>query len=387
MADPSLPAVLGGPPVRPEGPPPWPAPDHEVRAALDAAVASGSWGQYHGEHVCALEAELARFHTTPHALTCASGTLAVEAALRALGVAPGDEVILAAYDYEPTFLTVHALNAKPVLIDVAPHNWNFDPDHFQEAISPRTRAVICSHLHGGVVPMREVMELARARGVGVVEDASQAPGAVVQGKPAGTWGDLGVLSFGGSKLLTAGRGGAILCSDDRLHQRVKLWLHRGLQQWAPMSELQAAALRPQLRRLRDATTLRWQRVQELCGTGIELASIPGLTPFSNSATASTPAFYKLGFQYDPVAFGLLREVFVKALRAEGIAIDPGFKALHVGRSPSRYHAAGALDNAGAAHERCVTVHHPVLSTTPENVRQVSEAVVKVHRAAAVGLFR
>src|SRR6478672_4012106 len=144
---PELPALLGGPPVRPEGPPAWPLPDADVQAALAAAVAAGDWGKYHGEHVRALEAELAAFHAVPHVLTCASGTLAVEAALRALRVGAGDEVIQAAYDYESNFLTVHALGAKPVLLDVHPANWQFDPANLEAAITPQTKAVICSHLH------------------------------------------------------------------------------------------------------------------------------------------------------------------------------------------------------------------------------------------------
>src|SRR5206468_10643524 len=133
----------------------------------------------------------------------------------------------------------------------------------EAAIGPQTKAVIGSHLHGGIVPMREVMAIARRHGIGVVEDAAQAPGAVVQGQPAGTWGDVGTLSFGGSKLLTAGRGGALLFRDAQLFQRAKLWLHRGLQQWAPLSELQAAALRPQLRKLREATARRRENVRYL----------------------------------------------------------------------------------------------------------------------------
>ncbi len=384
MCDPLLPALLGGSPVRPAGPPVWPMPDPDVLAAIGSAAASGMWGQYHGEHVCALESELAQFHGIPHAITCASGTLAVEAALRTLRVGPGDEVVMAAYEYESNFLTLHAIGAKPILIDVSPTNWNLDSDHLAAAITPQTRAIICSHLHGGIIPMREVMEIACKCGVGVVEDAAQAPGAIVQGKPAGTWGDIGVLSFGGSKLLTAGRGGALLFSDPQLHQRAKVWLHRGLQQWAPLSELQATALRPQLRKLRQATLTRWERVQELIRIGSTLATVPGLAVFSNSPADSISAFYKVGFQYDPIAFGLPRELFIKALRAEGIAFDVGFKSLHIGRSPSRFRACGALTHASAAHERCVILHHPVLSTTADDVQQVADAVVKVYRAGVAG---
>lgn len=105
----------------------------------------------------------------------------------------------------------------------------------------------------------------------------------------------------------------------------------------------------------------------------------GLLPLTNTTPSSTPAFYKLGFRYDPAAFGLARELFVKALRAEGVAFDAGFKALHVGRSPSRFRAAGALAHAADAHDRCVTLHHPVLSGTPADVQQVADAIAKVYR--------
>jgi dTDP-4-amino-4,6-dideoxygalactose transaminase len=382
MPAPDLPALLGGKPVRPAGPPPWPPPDPDVQAALAAAFASGDWGQYHGEHVSALETELAAFHNIPHALTCASGTLAVEAALRALRVGPGDEVILAAYEYESNFLTLHALGAKPVLIDVAPHNWNLDPAHLEAAFTPQTKAVICSHLHGGIVPMREVMEVAGKHGVGVVEDAAQSPGATVQGRPAGTWGDVGTLSFGGSKLLSAGRGGAIVFRDAQLHQRAKVWLHRGLQQWAPLSQLQAVVLRPQLRKLTEATARRQQRVG-LMTELIQQSGVPGLMPFTNTAEDTVPAFYKVGFRFEPHAFGLTRGTFVKAMRAEGVAFDVGFQALHVGRSPSRFRASGELTHATAAHHGCVVLHHPVLSASAADVEQVATAIAKVYRGRSL----
>ena len=265
MPDPSLPALLGGSPVRPQGPPAWPPADADVRAALASAVEAGAWGQYHGEQIPALEKELAAFHQVTHALTCASGTLAVEVGLRALGVQVDDEVILAAYDYESNFLTVHALGAKPVLIDIHPNSWQFDPAYLEAAITPRTKAVICSHLHGGIVSLRSVMAIAKRHSIGVVEDAAQAPGAIVDGQPAGSWGDVGVLSFGGSKLLAAGRGGALLFRDTSLHQRAKNWLHRGLQQWAAPERTPGRGAPPQLRKLPEMTEPRAENVRAARG--------------------------------------------------------------------------------------------------------------------------
>ena len=378
----TIPALLGGPAVCPAGPPDWPVADPAVLAALQSAHADGSWGRYHGPHVASLETALARWLGVPSVSTCASGTLAIEIALRALGVTAGDEVILGAYEYEPNFLTVHVLGAVPVLIDASPSKPCLDPERLEAAITPNTKAVIATHLHGGLVAMSRVMEITGRHGIGVVEDAAQVCGAVVEGKPAGAWGDLGVWSFGGSKLLTAGRGGAIVVRRPDLAQRVRLALSRGLQQWAALSELQAAVLVPQLDGLAERTDHRLRQVERIAAG---LADVPGLTPFPNDLPDRLPAYFKVGYYYDEAAFGLPRHVFVKALRAEGIAFDIGFRALHVGRSPGRYKAVGPLANAEVAGQSVVMLHHPVLAHDAAAADAVAVAIGKTYRNA--GLLR
>ena len=158
-----LPALLGGTPIRPQGPPDWPPPDDAVGETLQAAWRDGSWGKYQGGHVERLERRLADMHGVAFAAVCSSGTLAVELALRALQVGRGDEVVLAAYDYPGNFLAVHAVGARPVLADVHPDDWNLDLDSLAEALGPAVRAVIVSHLHGGLVPMRELTEWTSAQ--------------------------------------------------------------------------------------------------------------------------------------------------------------------------------------------------------------------------------
>src|SRR5262249_18368404 len=145
------PAILGGKPVRPQGPPLWPLDDPEVAQALQAALRDRSWGKYHGPNVTRLEEALRSAFGVEHALACGSGTFAVELALRALKIQPGDEVIVAAYDYPGNFLSVHAVGARPVLIDVTPENWNLDVRQLAGAFSAHTRAILVSHLHGGLV--------------------------------------------------------------------------------------------------------------------------------------------------------------------------------------------------------------------------------------------
>ena len=372
-----LPALLGGSPLRPQGPPDWPAADEAVRAALQAAWRDGSWGKYQGGHVGRLERRLAEMHGVPHAAVCSSGTWAVELALRALQIGGGDEVVLAAYDYPGNFLAVHAVGARPVLADVAPDDWNLDLNALAEACGPAVRAVIVSHLHGGLVPMRELTELTRARNVAVIEDAAQAPRATVQGRRAGTWGDVGVLSFGGSKLLTAGRGGALLTGRADVHQRLRLLTHRVGNVLYPLSELQAAVLGPQLDRLDEQNGRRRRAVGLLAE---RLRETPGLS-FFRARAVGDPCYYKVGFRYDAERFGLTRARFTAAMRAEGVALDEGFRALHVGRSPDRFRRVESLAEAERAHAGCVVLHHPILLGSDEEVEQVAAAVAKVRRWA------
>lgn len=358
----------------PEGPPDWPMPDPDVQAALEAAVGDGSWGKYHGPHVPRLEAELANFFGVQHVLTCASGTLAVQAALHAVKVELGNEVILPAYDYEANFLNVHAIGARPVLAEVSDQNACLDLD--QLTACPTAKALIATHLHGGLVPMRRLRAIAEEQGVPIIEDAAQVCGATIEGKKAGAWGDIGILSFGGSKLLSAGRGGALLIQKPEVFQRARVWLSRGVQQWAALSELQAAVLLPQLAKLAERTAHRRQQVDRLAHL---LQSTPGLRIFQNAVADSESAFYKVGFWFDADAFGLSRERFVKAMRAEGIAFDEGFRALHVGRAPQRFRALGPLSNAEAAHRSVLMLHHPVLSLGPDAIEKVALAVQKTYR--------
>lgn len=370
-----LPALLGGVPVRPEGPPAWPIADDDVHAALERAYADGSWGIYHGPHYTALEQALRDFFHVEHALLCGSGTFAVELGLRALQVARGDEVLLAAYDFPGNFLSIHAVGATPVLVDVDPGNWNLTLSGLDAALQPATKAIVATHLHGGLVPMRELMAWAHSRGRKVLEDAAQCPGAMIQGRRAGTWGDAGVISFGGSKLLSAGRGGALLTPHADLAQRARTRNLRG-NLVCPLSELQAAVLLPQLVKLEERNQRRAASVSRLLAA---LSHVPGLSPFANPPDLGQPGYYKLGWQYDQAAMGMLRARFVDAVRAEGISLAEGFPAAHVGRSPRRFRKGAELPQAERAHHGCVVLHHPVLLGTEADLEQVVRAIRKTYQ--------
>jgi dTDP-4-amino-4,6-dideoxygalactose transaminase len=373
-------AIDGGTPTFPAGPPRWPRPNESVQEALAAAYADGSWGRYSGPHSERLIELLCDMHGLRHAWLCSSGTIAVELALRGLKVGPGDEVILGGYDFPGNFRAVEAVGARPVLVDLAPRTWAIDLDEVEAAIGPQTKGIIASHLHGSLVAMRRLRELADARGLAIVEDACQVPGAIVEGKPAGAWGDCGILSFGGSKLLTAGRGGAIVTDRDDILQRIKVFSQRGNEAF-PMSELQAAVLVPQIPRLAGANAQRLQAVHRLlaaCGDVAGLESV-AITAEADSASAS----YKLPWlltgaadDQEGNAGQQLRQRFVAAIQAEGVAMDEGFRGF-ARRTSNRCRVVGELRNARRASAGTVILHHPVLLEPVETIERVARAIRKV----------
>ncbi len=303
-------------------------------------------------------------HGVEHVLPVCSGTFAVELALRGLTIGPEDEVLLAGYDFPGNFRAIEATGARPVLVDVEADGCLLDLEQVAAAIGPRTRAMIVSHLHGALVDMPRVMDLARGHQLAVVEDACQTPGATIAGRTAGSWGDVGVLSFGGSKLLSAGRGGAVLTSDGQIHQRAKIHCQRGNDAF-PLSELQAAVLVPQLGRLDERNQRRAASVQQLRA---ETADLSALQPLANRTENAMPSFYKVAWQYVPAAAGNVPiDEFVAALAAEGAPLDRGFRGF-AGRGDKRCRKAGPLHQSRRAAESTILLHHPVLLESSERIR-------------------
>lgn len=370
------PAILGGEPTRQAGIPPWPIPDSQVWAFLEAAFASGEWGRYHGTAVPALVQKVSEHVGCQFVTPCCSGSTAVELGLRGLNVKPGDGVIMSAYDFRGNFHAVLATGAVPVLVDVKPDDFQIDVEQVSGAITPRTKAVLTSHLHGGVVDMPELRQLADENSIGLLEDACQCSGTTIAGRPAGTWGDVGVWSFGGTKTMTAGQGGCVFTNNGQVHQRIRLVQNRYNIAY-PLSELQATVLIPQL----DQLSKRNQK-RESVRVHIEdlLMKYNWLQPFPMNVPNSTQGTYKVGFQYEQQEGGLTRRQWVSAMRAEGVAFDVGFEALHRCHSRRRFQQHGALDNAERAHESVVCLHHPVLLCDDQELQLINEAIMKIYYA-------
>ncbi len=375
-------AIDGGTPAVSRGAPLWPPADEQIHDLLIAAWRDGSWGRYASLYSEQLVQKLREMHGVEHVLPCCSGTFAVELALRGLKIKAGDEVVLAAYDFPGNFRAVEAVGAIPVLVDIDPKSWCLDPAQLSAGLGPATRAVIVSHLHGGLADMQQIVAIAHGHGLGVVEDACQAPGATVQGRPAGTWGDVGALSFGGSKLLTAGRGGAIITRDASICQRAKIYGARGNDAF-PLSTLQAAVLLPQLDALAQRNCLRRQNVQRLL---VAWRDLKLLRPVLPDDQPGEPSYFKVALRYDAQAApGRTRAQFVAAMVAEGVALGPGFRGFvrrgagrGAGRRNSkRCRAVGKLTYAADAATTTVLMHHPALLQREHDIAAIAHAFQKV----------
>ena len=190
----------------------------EVHYATDA-VRHG-WGARCYEYIERFERQFAAHLGAAHVIATSSCTGAMHMGLAALGIGPGDEVILADTNWIASAAPITYLGAKPVFVDVLPDTWCIDPAQVEAAITPRTRAIIAVHLYGNLADMDALMEIGRRHGLPVVEDAAEAVGSSWKGRAAGTLGAFGVFSFHGTKTMTTGEGGAFVCQDPALYEKV-----------------------------------------------------------------------------------------------------------------------------------------------------------------------
>jgi perosamine synthetase len=190
----------------------------EQRYAADA-VANG-WGERCYGYIGRLERAFADHLGVRHAIATSSCTGALHMGLAALGIGPGDEVILADTNWIASAAPIVHLGATPVFVDILPDSWCIDPRAAERAVTPRTKAILAVHLYGNLCDMDALLALGERRGVPVVEDAAEAVGSVHHGRRAGSIGRFGAFSFHGTKTITTGEGGMFVTNDDDLHERV-----------------------------------------------------------------------------------------------------------------------------------------------------------------------
>jgi dTDP-4-amino-4,6-dideoxygalactose transaminase len=330
-------ACEGGAPLRTRSFPSWPVWDTHDEDALLQVLRSGRWGEIDGDMVGRFETRFAEFQQAQHCVAVVNGTAALRIAYRALDIGYGDEVIVPPYTFIATASAALEVGAIPVFADIDPDTYLLDPASVEEAITPRTRAIVPVHVAGCPADMDGLRTLAARRGLRVVEDAAQAPGATWNGQGVGSVGDLGTFSFQASKNLNAGEGGAIVTNDAELAERVwslhnvgrtrtGAWYHHELLGGNDrLTAFQAALLISQLDRLPEQMARREHAATYL---DTALSAIEGIKPMVRRPQVTAHAHHIYMFRYDSRTFGgLSREAFVRALVAEGIPCSAGYSLI------------------------------------------------------------
>lgn len=334
-------AILGGTPVRIKPFPSWPVFDEAEESALVEVLRSGKWWRYayneskgeSGSKVAEFQQAFARFQGASFGVACANGTAALEVSLKALGVGPGDEVIVPAYTFVATATAVLMVNAIPIFADIDYDTFNLDPMSVDRAVTPRTKAVIPVHFAGQAADMDAILEIANRRNLLVVEDAAHGHGGAWKGKGLGSIGHAGTFSFQASKNMTSGEGGVIITSDEKCATLCESYASLGRAPQAPwyehhrlgwnyrMTEFQGAILLEQLKRVEAQNARRRENASYLT---LKLSDIPGIETMRVPDYATRHSCHLYMFRLKARDFGLSRSVFLAALEAEGVSCSGGY---------------------------------------------------------------
>jgi len=329
-------AIKGGPKVRTEKFPAYTVIGQEEKDALcnvvDSGVLSAYLGAWHkkfngGEQVLALEEEWAAFFGCKHAIAVNSNTSGLIAAMGAIGLSPGDEVIVSAYSMTISASAPLFYGAIPVFADIDPDTFCLSPESVERQITPRTKAIIVVDIFGHPYAVDEINALAKKNNLFVIEDAAQAPGAKVGEQFAGRFGDVGVFSLNYHKHIHCGEGGMIVTDHDELADNIRLIRNHaeavvGAKQHKTlvnmvgynfrMTEMEAAVARCQLRKL---PALLDARIKNALYLSDGLSEIEGIIPPKILSNVKH-VFYVQGFKFEADKVGVFRDVFIEAVKAE-----------------------------------------------------------------------
>ncbi|MEN6403041.1 MAG: DegT/DnrJ/EryC1/StrS family aminotransferase [Armatimonadia bacterium] len=384
--------------------PTWPISGELEVQWMEEVIRSGKWS-WMGPHETAFTADFASFIGSRHALCLSNGTVTLQCALQAVGVKPGDEVIVPGLTWTATAQAAMDIGANVVFADIDPETFCLDAAAAEKAITPKTTALLPVHIYGCMCDMDAIMDLARRHNLKVVEDVAHQHGSQWRGQGAGAIGDAGSYSFQQSKVLTSGEGGAITCNDDEVFQTAFALKQVGWSappDMAParryghnyrITEMQCVLLRGGLTRLTEQTLKRDENAQWFAG---ELARIGGpLRAARRDERVTRQAYYAMTLHFDAAqAQGVTRSQYVQALAAEGLGLgevyDPVYRNpllnLYDSTSPIPYRENVPQDYANLRLPVCEQVKtetglvmmHQHLLGEAEYMKQLLAAVEKVN---------
>jgi dTDP-4-amino-4,6-dideoxygalactose transaminase len=398
-------AINGGEAVHTTGWPGWPPKDPGYLEKLKAVLDNGVWG-VGGPMNAALTEEFKKVSDAEFIVPTTSGTIALELALRALGVGAGDEVIVPPYTFIATASSVISVNAIPIFADIRPDTLCLDAEAVAAAITPQTKAVIAVHIGGMPADMQALKAVCDQHGLALIEDCAQAHGAVYAGKKVGAIGNAGAFSFQSSKNITAGEGGITTTNDRATYGKAWSYMnvgrvpeggwydHRVMGMNYRLTEFQAALILRGIETFADQMALRDENAGHLRE---RLAGIAGLEPQAFSPGADRCAYHLFIYRYDRNSFGgASRDDFVAALSAEGIPVGRGYNPLYregmftAGWDPARcpFSCPGYKGHVDYSKTHCpVCEHvctdgsfwmgqHTLLGTT-QDMDDIADAIVKI----------
>src|SRR5579875_666346 len=399
-------AIQGGIPVRTRPFPRWPDYGEGEKNSLLEVLRSGSWGGYN-KKLEEFEAAFAALHGVRYAISCGNGTVALEVALRSLGIRCGDEVIVPAITFIATASTVLLCHGVPVFADIDPTTLNLSPEAAEAAITPRTRAIVVVHFGGHPADMDRFPEIARRHGLALVEDAAHAHGAAWRDILVGNFGDAATFSFQAFKLVTSGEGGMILTNSAALAEKAWAYCNHGRHKsggWFEhfslgtnyrMTGFQAALLGEQLAKHPAQSKIRQENAAHLRDL---LRSFSGLHIADPDPRVTSHPQYLVNLRYDPREFsGLSRDGFIRALAAEGIPAEPAYPhplyrnplfqrknfppcGCGAWHSPQDYESLRLPESERICQEGIWFPHYLFLGT-PQDVEDIVEACDKVRKLA------
>ena len=402
-------ALFGGKPAKSKPFPVWPQYDEKERRALEEVLESRVWWRTPGTKTLTFEREFAAFHGAKHGIAVTNGTAALEVTMLALGVQPGDEVIVPDFTFIATASAVLAEGALPVLVDIDRETLCIDAELAEAAITPRTKAIVAVDMGGNPADLDALSALCEKRGMALIEDCAHAHASEWRGKRVGSYGTAGTFSFQSGKLMTAGEGGIVITSDEAFERRARSahdcgrlpgeWFYDHFQHGSNyrLSEWQGAVLSAQLSRLDSQTKLRHKNARLL---DAELSKTEGITPQKLDSRCTRNGQYAQIFHVELAKFGgIPMKRFVEAMIAEGIPNQASYPPLHerdVFRNGSyRERLSGAqktephkflqqeFPNTQRAAWETYWVPQTALLGDEEDMHEIVQAVKKIQKSARI----
>ena len=404
------PALLGGAPIRSEKFPGWPMVRENDERALVDVLRSGKWNRNNGGVAKRFEESWARLLGVKHSLATANGTSALIATLGAMGIGPGDEVIVPPYTFVATINAVLLHHALPVFGDTDLETFQIDPRSSPNVITNRTAMILPVHMGGSAANLDAILEIGKARKLPVVEDACQAHFGEWRGRKLGTLAAAGCFSFQASKNLNSGEGGAIVTDDGDLMERCSSFHNNGRGADAGgfgyvrnganlrITEFQAALLLSQMTRTQEQSRQRDLNAAHLTKRFNEIA---GVTPARLENGCTRSAWHLYMFRYSKEAFdGLSRATFLKAMAAEGIPCSRGyvplnkeplieatlssrgFRAIYPERRLKEWRERNRCAQNDRLCEEAVWLTQTMLLGSKEDMDQIADAIVRIKSHAA-----